>query len=124
MILTTHYMEEAERLCDYIIIIDKGEILKEGTLDQMLNDEQGEKFVEFSLKNPPGQLPEAPEFPLQISWNEQDRKGRFILGKVDSQLPLFFDYLKNNKLQLNDMECRRLTLDDLFTSLTGRHLDE
>jgi len=124
MILTTHYMEEAEQLCDYIIIIDKGEILKEGTLDQMLNDEQGEKFVEFSLKNPPGQLPESPEFPSKISWNVEDRKGRFILGKVDHQLPLFFDYLKNNKLQLNDMECRRLTLDDLFTSLTGRHLDE
>jgi ABC-2 type transport system ATP-binding protein len=124
MILTTHYMEEAERLCDYIIIIDKGEILKEGTLDQMLNDEQGEKFVEFSLKNPPGQLPAAHEFPSKISWSVEDRKGRFILGKVDSQLPLFFDYLKNNNLQLNDMECRRLTLDDLFTSLTGRHLDE
>jgi ABC-2 type transport system ATP-binding protein len=124
MILTTHYMEEAERLCDNIIIIDKGEILKEGTLDQMLNDEQGEKFVEFSLKNPPGQLPTADEFPSKISWNVEDRKGRFILGKVDSQLPLFFDYLKNNNLQLNDMECRRLTLDDLFTSLTGRHLDE
>ena len=124
MILTTHYMEEAERLCDYIIIIDKGEILKEGTLDQMLNDEQGEKFVEFSLKNPPGQLPTTHEFPSKISWNVEDGKGRFILGKVDSQLPLFFDYLKNNNLQLNDMECRRLTLDDLFTSLTGRHLDE
>lgn len=124
MILTTHYMEEAERLCDYIIIIDKGEILKEGTLDQMLNDEQGEKFVEFSLKNPPGQLPATHEFHSKISWNIEDGKGRIILGKVDSQLPLFFDYLKNNNLRLNDMECRRLTLDDLFTSLTGRHLHE
>lgn len=38
MILTTHYMEEAEKLCDYIIIIDKGVILREGTIDQLLVD--------------------------------------------------------------------------------------
>ena len=38
MILTTHYMEEAEKLCDYIIILDKGEILREGTIDQLLVD--------------------------------------------------------------------------------------
>lgn len=38
MILTTHYMEEAEKLCDYIIIMDNGVILREGTLDQLLAD--------------------------------------------------------------------------------------
>jgi len=38
MILTTHYMEEAERLCDYIIIMDNGNILREGTLGQLLTD--------------------------------------------------------------------------------------
>lgn len=38
MILTTHYMEEAENLCDYIIIMDNGVILKEGTLEQLLED--------------------------------------------------------------------------------------
>ncbi len=48
MILTTHYMEEAENLCDYIVIIDKGVILREGTLHQLLEDETAEKVVEFS----------------------------------------------------------------------------
>jgi ABC-2 type transport system ATP-binding protein len=38
MILTTHYMEEAEKLCDYIIILDNGVILREGTIDQLLVD--------------------------------------------------------------------------------------
>jgi ABC-2 type transport system ATP-binding protein len=40
MILTTHYMEEAENLCDYIIILDNGVILKEGTLDELLQEEK------------------------------------------------------------------------------------
>ncbi len=124
MILTTHYMEEAEQLCDYIIIIDKGEILKEGTLGKMLSDEQGEKSIEFSLKNPPQHLPLATGFLSKIGWNYEDGKGRFTAGKVDDQLPLFFDYLEKNNLQLNDLECHRITLDDLFTSLTGRHLHE
>ena len=124
MILTTHYMEEAEQLCDYIIIIDKGEILKEGTLGKMLSDEQGEKSIEFSLKNPPQHLPLATGFLSKIGWNFEDGKGRFTTGKVDDQLPLFFDYLEKNNLQLNDLECHRITLDDLFTSLTGRHLHE
>jgi ABC-2 type transport system ATP-binding protein len=69
MILTTHYMEEAEELCDYIIIIDHGKILMEGTIDDLL-----------------GERPEATT--------------PYIPGPG------------------------RKSLDDLFTSLTGRHLDE
>jgi ABC-2 type transport system ATP-binding protein len=69
MILTTHYMEEAEELCDYIIIIDHGKILMEGTLNDLLG---GIPDKSASLVSVPG----------------------------------------------------RKSLDDLFTSLTGRHLDE
>jgi ABC-2 type transport system ATP-binding protein len=69
MILTTHYMEEAEELCDYIIIIDHGKILMEGTLNDLL-----------------GGIPDKTD-PYKT-----------IPG--------------------------RKSLDDLFTSLTGRHLDE
>ena len=68
MVLTTHYMEEAEQLCDYIVIMDQGKILKEGTPDALLG------AVQDILTQPV-----AP---------------------------------------------RKITLDDLFTSLTGRHLDD
>src|SRR6056297_2356094 len=71
LILTTHYMEEAEHLCDYILIMDRGEVLKEGTLEDLLEADHGDKAV-------------SPE----------------------------------------DRQCRRKTLDDLFTSMTGRRLDE
>ena len=68
LILTTHYMEEAEQLCDYIVIIDHGKILKEGTLTDLL-----------------GEIQDLPVKPV---------------------------------------ETRKITLDDLFISLTGRHLDD
>ena len=48
MILTTHYMEEAENLCDYIVIMDNGVILKEGTLQQLL--EEAPTRVEYRQK--------------------------------------------------------------------------
>jgi ABC-2 type transport system ATP-binding protein len=51
MILTTHYMEEAENLCDYIVIMDNGCVLKEGTLHQLLNDETDEKGRNIKLTN-------------------------------------------------------------------------
>jgi ABC-2 type transport system ATP-binding protein len=50
LILTTHYMEEAQHLCDYIIIIDKGKILAEGTLDQLLKNDEDEKIIEYRKK--------------------------------------------------------------------------
>jgi ABC-2 type transport system ATP-binding protein len=51
MILTTHYMEEAEYLCDYIVIMDKGVILKEGTLKDLLENDTSDKVVEFTIEN-------------------------------------------------------------------------
>ncbi len=71
LILTTHYMEEAEQLCDYILIMDQGEVLKEGTLKSLLETDPDAAAAD--LKNP---------------------------------------------------ECRHKTLDDLFTSMTGRQLNE
>jgi ABC-2 type transport system ATP-binding protein len=44
-------MEEAENLCDYIIIMDQGKILKEGTIDQLLKEDSNEKVIEFRKKN-------------------------------------------------------------------------
>lgn len=123
LILTTHYMEEAEQLCDYIIIMDHGKILKEGTLDQLLTDEKGKKVVEFTLK---GAFIHADIFknhtPFAINWNEELSKGVLELSQLDMELPVFFDYLRQKGLELDDMVSRRVTLDDLFISLTGRHL--
>ena len=51
MILTTHYMEEAEYLCDYIVIMDNGVILKEGTLQELLENDTSDKVVEFTIES-------------------------------------------------------------------------
>jgi ABC-2 type transport system ATP-binding protein len=124
LILTTHYMEEAEQLCDYIIIIDSGKILREGTINQLLNEDHEQKFVEFTLEKPAehADLWDAKN-PFPIHWNEHRTGGTITLSEMNRDLPEFLNYLGQNNQRLQNIECRRRTLDDLFTSLTGRQLN-
>ncbi len=125
LILTTHYMEEAERLCDTIVIIDKGKILREGTLAELVDEDHGEKMIEFTLENgPPAMDLVQKDTPFEIRWDTANEKGVVTIGHMETELPEFLAFLQKKNLRLKNMECRRRTLDDLFTSLTGRHLHE
>jgi ABC-2 type transport system ATP-binding protein len=125
LILTTHYMDEAERLCDYIIIIDKGKILNEGTLSD-LTQKEGGNLMEFTLEESNGRWHEflKNNKRFDIDWLDSGSKGYITFKEPESELPEFFNYLRENNLSLKNFEIRRKTLDDLFTSLTGRHLNE
>jgi ABC-2 type transport system ATP-binding protein len=125
MILTTHYMEEAENLCDYIIIMDNGIILKEGTLSQLLEDDINEKVVEFTTENNinKDELTSS-DLPFKIQINGTSEKGFVTLTNFETELPQFMTFMKSKNIKLRHMECRRRTLDDLFVSLTGRKIDE
>ncbi len=125
MILTTHYMEEAENLCDYIIIMDQGKILREGTISQLLDEDSNEKVIEFTSEH--GSIPDhinTNGLPFIVRSEPTGGKGYVTLASFEDDLPLFLTWLKSNNITLNTMECRRRTLDDLFVSLTGRKIDE
>lgn len=125
MVLTTHYMEEAENLCDYIIIMDQGNILKEGTIDQLLYEDSNEKVIEFTSEN--GSIPDDLQttgLPFTIRRESSGNKGYVTLANFENDLPLFMTFLKSRSINLRHMECRRKTLDDLFVTLTGRKINE
>ncbi len=125
MILTTHYMEEAENLCDYIIIMDNGTILKEGTLQQLLEDDTQQKVVEFIADQSLEKIGDkSSSFPFDIIKGDTPEKGFITLDNFETELPRFMEAIKAEKISLKHMECRRRTLDDLFTSLTGRKINE
>ncbi len=125
LILTTHYMEEAEHLCDYVIIMHQGRILKEGTLEQLLNGDGAEKIIEFTLEKP-NQAADllGSRVPFPIQWEPDLGRGTLLVSHFETQIPSFFDFLKQKNVRLKNLECRRKTLDDVFTSMTGRRLDE
>jgi ABC-2 type transport system ATP-binding protein len=125
MILTTHYMEEAENLCDYIVIMDNGVILKEGTLQQLLEEDTLEKVVEFTAENVlVNEEINSPDLPFIIHAGETREKGFVTLSDFETELPKFMAFMKSRNITLKHMECRRKTLDDLFVSLTGRKINE
>lgn len=123
LILTTHYMEEAEQLCDYIIIIDSGQILKEGTLSQLLNDNNCNHTVAFSLIDINSAAIILNNTRYRINIDDKGR-GSISFKQLETELPEFLYYLHSNEMHLRDLEVKRKTLDDLFTTLTGRHLHE
>jgi len=126
LILTTHYMEEAERLCDFIIIIDEGRILKQGTLDELLEADQGNnKTIEFSIQNDTNSLLSIfNKSRHNIKWSDNYQKGSFQLDQPEKNISEFLAFVNTGNVQIRNLEIRKRTLDDLFISLTGRHLSE
>lgn len=121
LILTTHYMEEAEMLCDRIVIMDRGRILGEGRLEDLLK--QGGEIIEFSCTK----LPPANAFaklPGFVSFKPRSRGGTLKVRDMARAVPGFLQTMTRAKAGLKDLECRKSTLDDLFVSMTGRRLEE
>lgn len=125
LVLTTHYMEEAEQLCDYIIIMDHGKILKEGTLEDLLNSGKDGNVIEFTLKDKLLVLPEMlAGTSFSMRWDSISSSGKIYICDLSAGLKEFLNYLEKNNFQADTMYTRRKTLDDLFIELTGRHLNE
>jgi len=124
LILTTHYMEEAEYLCDRIIIMDKGKILAQGTLDQLLSANNSKEIIEFSTFDA---IPEdlfCSDGVIKLVWDDRTNSGKLIVKSIVEQLPLFLQRTNDLGIKITQLECRKLTLDDLFISMTGKHLGD
>jgi len=119
ILLTTHYMEEAEELCDRIVILFAGGILADGSLTKLLAEHASHEIVEFRLKKSIAfkKVPHTSFF----SYDSDTREGTMHVNKVADILPFFLK--KVGKANLASFAARPLTLDDLFIKMTGRHLD-
>ena len=121
VLYSTHYMEEAERLCDRIAIIDHGEILREGELDNLLQE-----------------LPDIERITIRNS--NLDTQYRSIFGKFgelkehngsmhlkpadDFRLSRFYRWIEEEGLDAREFVVERPSLENLFLQLTGRELRE
>ena len=125
LVLTTHYMEEAEHLCDYVVIMDKGKILTEGTLDQLLAAHSNREVISFTV-NEERRVDSLVriEGAVELVWDDPGTKGRLYVKDIITSLPRFLETIEREHVSLRQLECRKMNLDDLFISLTGRHLHE
>jgi ABC-2 type transport system ATP-binding protein len=127
VLLTTHYMEEAERLCDRVAIVDRGRVIALGSPRELIAGLGGEHVVEFAVDGAAAELPPPETWRNLPSVTESSREnGCYRLAVVQPHLviPAVLDRLEQQNMHLASLTTRHASLDDVFVKLTGRQLEE
>jgi len=124
MILTTHYMEEAQVLCDRILIMDKGKFIAQGMLNELISKYGEGDVIEFTLNNELTTSLDTLAGLKKITWENEKLKGRLWVESLAAAIPQFTALVTGEGLEFLELECRKMTLDDLFIYMTGRNLHE
>ncbi len=126
ILLTTHYMDEAERLCDRVAIIDRGRVMALESPRNLIATLGGENIVEFSIDGDgAGTDPTDPVFDdLEgVSHCQQEATGfSLTASQVHLAVPALLKRLNESGWKLNRLTTRHANLEDVFVTLTGRHL--
>ena len=127
IILTTHYMDEAERLCDRVAIMDHGRIIALGTPPQLIASVGGEHIVEFAITgHETGQGLVDPALLTAIPGVQSHRVDaglhQLSVRELHTTVPRIFAALTGQGLHLSEFRTHSATLEDVFVRLTGRNL--
>jgi ABC-2 type transport system ATP-binding protein len=125
ILLTTHYIEEAERLCDRVAIIDEGRIIAMGTPEEVQARTVGTSHIEIRVSPsiPEGRAPALNDADrLNVS---ADRRNVTVSARHPARaLVELVKWVDQEGLELTDVQLRRPSLEDVFIELTGKSLRE
>jgi len=125
VLLTTHYMDEAERLCDRIAIIDHGQIIAEGTPAELIERLTGHHVVEFAIADANGANGyQWDKLPGVQSVRSDEGIFSLRVHEPHETIPALLAELQGQRAQLVHLTTRQASLEDVFVQLTGRHLRE
>jgi ABC-2 type transport system ATP-binding protein len=126
VLLTTHYMDEAERLCDRLAIVDHGQIIAEGSPADLIDRLGGHHVVEFSVSGPSDKSEFEAWSGLPSVESVRGDDGIIALNVKQPHLtiPALLDAIDKQGSQLQHLTTRQASLEDVFVRLTGRHLRE
>ncbi|MFO7653382.1 MAG: ABC transporter ATP-binding protein [Candidatus Krumholzibacteriia bacterium] len=125
VLLTTHNMEEAHRLCDRVAILDRGRILAEDTPDRLVAALGAEQVVEFRATgtNAAAAMDGAlAELPGVRGLRRRDASYVLTVGRIGTALPALLAELESRNVSLESLQTHQATLEDVFVHLTGRGL--
>jgi ABC-2 type transport system ATP-binding protein len=124
IVLTTHYMDEAERLCEQVAIMDHGKTIALGTPRELVASIGVEHVVEFSAGGPGKTLDMEPLRCLEGIRDVRLENGSVLMQatKLHQAVPALLAELDRQQLALTELRTHSATLEDVFVTLTGRHL--
>jgi ABC-2 type transport system ATP-binding protein len=126
VLLTTHYMDEAERLCDRLAVVDHGQIIAEGSPADLIERLGGHHVVEFSVSG-------GSDGATSQGWNglpsvesvrEDDGMISLNVKQPHLTIPALLEAIDKRGSHLQHLTTRQASLEDVFVRLTGRHLRE
>ena len=117
ILLTTHYLEEADSLADHIAIMDNGKIIESGTSSELKKRHAGKQILTISAENITSEI-------IDIL-SKQDLETNIIQNGIEIKaqkldVDSIIDILKQNKVKINGMQTQEPTLEDVFLQLTGK----
>jgi ABC-2 type transport system ATP-binding protein len=121
VLLTTHYMEEAERLCDRVAVVDHGRIIALGSPADLIAGLHAPHIIEFATEPA---VDDALLARIPGIGDRRQRDGRWLLAAASlaQAVPALLDELDRGGAKLVSLSTHRATLEDVFLSLTGREL--
>jgi ABC-2 type transport system ATP-binding protein len=126
VVLTTHYMDEAEKLCDRIAVVDHGRVIAQGTPRELIRSLGGDHVVEIAVEAGDPARPLAPEdlagLPSVRSVHAEAGHLLLTVSEPHVAIPPLLQKLDERGRVLASLTTRQASLEDVFVSLTGRHL--
>jgi ABC-2 type transport system ATP-binding protein len=122
ILLTTHYMDEAERLCDSVAIVDHGRQIALGTPRELVASIGAEHLVEFSVDGALLELAPLRRIDGVREVSVDDGVVRMQVTELHRAVPALLDEIGRQRVPLTELRTHSATLEDVFVALTGRHL--
>ncbi len=123
VLYTTHYLEEAQELCDRIVIMDEGRNMASGTLEELIDLVDPTEAVHLVLTHPSDAvLKLISNIPGVVDVTEENGKAVILLTPPGHRLSSLLEELKNNEIYYSSLYSELPTLNDVFLKLTGKAL--
>jgi len=123
MILTTHYLEEADYLCDRVAIIDHGKIVASGRPEDLKN-KIGGSVIEVECPNPQALITALKKAGIRTEPKVEGTKLTFTIPDTDHAIPKIMKIAMKAKVDVLSIEARKPSLEDIFIKYTGRAIRE
>ena len=120
ILLTTHYIEEAELLCDKVAIIDSGKVITEGSPKELIGKDSNSGITVY-LSEP---FEDSDNTLKDFTYNQEDQRLHFITGYPVIDLPNIIKLLSKSGAHIQRIETNKASLEDVFLNLTGKGINQ